>query len=593
MPSPLIPLPVVLPLLGAALLAALRRFIPRAAADSIAIGVSAATLAICATLLARSFAHTAVYWFGGWYPRGTQAIGIAFVVDPAGAGVATLAALLSTLAAVFSWRFVDAGAGHLQPLMMVFLAAMCGFALTGDLFNMFVFFELMSTAAFALCGLQTREAAPLQGAFNFAVTNTIAAFLVLTGIGMLYAITGALNMAQMGAALAGRHDATVLFAATLLFCGFFIKAAIVPFHFWLPDAHAVAPTPVCVLFSGIMVELGLYAVLRLHAVLFAGLDVRGPFLFLGCATVLLGGVMCYAEHHLKRMLAFSTITHAGLMLVALGLGTPLAIGGMLLYMLAHALIKAGLFFTAGILLHRLRTVSEPKLWKQGRVLPWTGVLWFAGALGLSAAPPFATALGEALTTDHAPWAQWVFFAGGILTGAAVLRSGVRIFLGWGDPPIVDEAAKVDELPETREEDGRVFSYHWLPAAFCVLLGAGLWWLPGLRAGVLEAAARLASQSGYIHTAYSGAAGLVPAPAFPTQAVAGAALRGLAASALAFALAATSVFRLRLPRGLRLGAFLEGPLTALRVLQSGHPGDYVLWLTCGLAGVGSAFFLLLR
>ncbi len=591
--SPLIPLPVVLPLLGAALLAALRRSIPRAAADSIAIAVSAATLAICASLLARSFAHTAVYWFGGWYPRGSQAIGIAFVVDPAGACVATLAALLSTLAAIFSWRFVDAGAGHLQPLMMVFLAAMCGFALTGDLFNMFVFFELMSTAAFALCGLQTREAAPLQGAFNFAVTNTIAAFLVLTGIGMLYATTGALNMAQIGAALAGHHDPTVLFAATLLFCGFFVKAAIVPFHFWLPDAHAVAPTPVCVLFSGIMVELGLYAVLRLHTVLFAGLDVRGPFLALGCLTVLLGGVMCYAEHHLKRMLAFSTITHAGLMLIAIALGTPLAIGGMLLYMLAHALAKAGLFFTAGILLHRLRTVSEPKLWKGGRVLPWTGVLWFAGALGLAAAPPFATALGEALITDHAHWAQLVFLAGGTLTGAAVLRSGMRIFLGWGDPPIVDEASKIDELPETREEDNRVFPYHWLPAAFCVVLGAALGWLPGVRPGVLEAAARLASQSGYIHTAYSGAGGFVPAPAFPVQSVEGAALRGLLALALAALLAATSIFRLRLPRGLRIGAFLEGPLTALRTLQSGHPGDYVLWLTCGLAGVGSAFFLLLR
>ena len=131
-------------------------------------------------------------------------LGITFVVDPIGAGLACLAALLTLLALVFSWRFVDSGGNHFQSLMLVFLAAMCGFCLTGDLFNLFVFFELMSTAAFALCGLKTAEPAPLQGSFNFAITNTVAAFLVLTGIALLYAVTGALNMAQIGLSIWAR-----------------------------------------------------------------------------------------------------------------------------------------------------------------------------------------------------------------------------------------------------------------------------------------------------------------------------------------------------------------------------------------------------
>ena len=239
-------LPIVLPLIAAAILAGLCRWLSRAAADSLVIAAAAANLVICSLLLRSSLHHTIVYWFGGWYPRGRQVIGISFVIDPVSAGLAALASFLGLLALLFSWRIIDAGANHFQPLMLIFIAAMCGFSLTGDLFNMFVFFELMSTAAFALCGLKTREPAPLQGAFNFAITNTIAAFMVLTGIGMLYSVTGALNLAQMGLALGGRHDAPVLFAATLLTCGFFIKAAIVPFHFWLPDAHSVAPTPVCV-----------------------------------------------------------------------------------------------------------------------------------------------------------------------------------------------------------------------------------------------------------------------------------------------------------------------------------------------------------
>jgi len=240
---------------------------------------------------------------------------------------------------------------------------MCGFSLTVDIFNMFVFFELMSTAAFALCGLKIEEAAPLQGAFNFAVTNTIAAFLVLTGIALLYAVTGALNMAQIGLALGARHDPLVLFAFTLPTCGFLIKAAIVPFHLWLPDAHAVAPTPVCVLFSGLMVELGLFAVARIRFVVFAQTfashesQLRAILLSFSVLTILIGGLMCYAEHHLKRMLAFSTICHAGILLAAVSMGGPLGFAAMMTYLLGHAFIKSSLFFCSGILLHRLRAIG--------------------------------------------------------------------------------------------------------------------------------------------------------------------------------------------------------------------------------------------
>jgi multicomponent Na+:H+ antiporter subunit D len=315
MASPLTPFPVVVPMLGAATLAATRKWLSRAAADSLAIVFAGLTLAMAAVLLHGASHTPGVYWFGNWFPRGTVVLGIGFAVDPISAGLAVLASTLTLLALIFSWRLVDSGSNHFQPLMLVFLAAMCGFSLTVDLFNLFVFFELMSTAAFALCGLKTSEPAPLQGAFNFAVTNTVAAFLVLTGIALLYAVTGALNMAQIGYAIGTRHDPLVLFAFTLLFCGFSVKAAIVPFHLWLPDAHAVAPTPVCVLFSGLMVELGLFAIARLHFLVFGHTFVTHQVALgslvaaLGSITVVLGGIMCYAEHHLKRMLAFSTDAH--------------------------------------------------------------------------------------------------------------------------------------------------------------------------------------------------------------------------------------------------------------------------------------------
>ncbi len=602
-PSSFTPLPIAVPLVGAALIACLRKWLSRALADLLGILFSGATLTISSLLLWRAIHGPSVYWFGNWFPRGSMVLGIGFVADPVSTGLAVLAATLTLLALVFSWRLVDSGSNHFQPLMLIFLAAMSGFSLTVDIFNLFVFFELMSTAAFALCGLKTAEPAPLQSSFNFAVTNTVAAFLILTGIGLLYAVTGALNMAQIGLALGSRHDPLVLFAFTLLICGFFIKAAIVPFHLWLPDAHAVAPTPVCVLFSGLMVQLGLFAVARLRFVVFGQTFVhhesqlRAILIALGILTVTVGGLMCYAEHHLKRMLAFSTISHAGIMLLALAMGNALGFAAMMTYLIAHAFIKSSLFFCTGILLHRLRAVGERTLFAKGKALHWTAVLWFLGALGLAAAPPFLTMTGEGGISKTAEdlglsWMSWVCFFGGVLTSAAVLRVGMHTFLGWGTEPITDEAAEVGELPETAEEDQRIFWYQYAPAAIAIVIPVFLFAEPRWFAVLRDACPSFTQQPAVLHLVYTGkpVAGHLPAW---TLALSGSAIRGTSAFVVAGCLACTSVFRSRLSRWFRLGAFLESGIRPLRKIQSGHPGDYVMWLTVGLACVSSAAIVLLR
>ncbi len=150
-----------------------------------------------------------------------------------------------------------------------------------------------------------------------------------------------------------------------------------------------------------MVELGLYAIVRLHSVIFQEAlgseeaHLRSILLAFAAVTILLGGVMCYAEHHLKRLLAFSTVCHAGLMLAFFALQGQLAIAAMLTYPAAHAFIKSVSFFVSGIMLHRLRSMSEHTIFGRGRDLRWTGALWFSAGLGLAAAPCFGTMLGEA------------------------------------------------------------------------------------------------------------------------------------------------------------------------------------------------------
>ncbi|HEX3661444.1 MAG TPA: complex I subunit 5 family protein [Acidobacteriaceae bacterium] len=592
MPSPA--LLIVIPLIVAGFLEGFRKLIPRWLADLVSVLTGLNNFVLASAWTIHALARTQVYWFGDWYPRGHMALGIGFVMDGAGCAVAALTGLLATLSLLYSWKYAEHGGGHYHPLMLVFLGAMSGFAVTGDLFNMFVFFELMSTAAFALCGLKTQEPAPLAGAFNFAVTNTVAAFMMLTGIGMLYSTTGALNLAQIGLLLTGRHDRLVLAAFVFLMTGFLVKAAAVPFHFWLPDAHAVAPTSVCVLFSGIMVPFGLFGAMRVYATVFQGsfapTQVHWLFVGSGAVTALWGGMMCFAEHHVKRMLAFSTISHTGLMTLAFGLWSKDALTGLFLYLVAHGLIKAALFFTAGILLHRFRTISEPALFGRGKALPWTAVLWMLGGLGLAAAPGFALYAGEARVTSRAPWTEGIFLIAGVLTGGAVIRVGLRVFYGIGDRGPTDKSAEVDETPETDADSQRIPWFLFFPPLLCIGTAVALTFWPAFTNAAYSSAVRFLDFRSYAHAVYASATAMkmltaAKEPLEPDL------LFGLLRAGLAAGLAVWAVQHLKVPRRLRWPSHLEGSMDPVRSLQSGHPGDYVAWLTVGFAILGAAAFWL--
>jgi multicomponent Na+:H+ antiporter subunit D len=586
-------LPVAIPLLMAAALAALTKLISASVSTVLALAAVLATGWAALSLLRESLSQTIVYWFGGWTPAHGLALGISFTIDPFGAGLALFTSVLTLAALVFAAKYFDSVGNHFHALILVFLAAMCGFSLTGDMFNMFVFFELMSAAAFALCGYKTEDPGTLQGSINFAVTNTIGAYFALSGIALLYARTGALNLAQIGVALRQHPaDKLVAVAFTFLCCGYLVKAAIVPFHFWLADAHAVAPTPVCVLFSGVMVELGLYAVCRIYWTAFDGAwrvhlpQLRALFLFLGTVTAVGGAIMCYSQRNVKRLLAFSTISHMGLITMGVGLFSAMGLAGSAVYTLGHGAVKGGLFLVAGILLHRFGSVDEMDLHGKGVKTKLAGVLFFLGGAGLSGSAPAGLWLGEGLIHRSAEsigyaWTSWIFLFAGTLTSAAVLRVGGRIFLGWG-PSLEDEpgsSPKSEEKQETSSGHECTPVSMIAPAAVLVVLGFSYALVPGIREAAVKFALRFNDSASYAAHVLDG----VPnsSPPVPPQSF-GSPYWGVCALALAISVAA---LHLRSERFRDSAVLFAKPATALQMLHSGHVGDYVAFLTFGIAGFG--------
>jgi len=602
----LVPLPVAVPLAAAAVLGGVGRFLPRRLVDAATIAAAATVAGVSAALVVGSADGPIHYVFGGWHPRGRVVPGIVFSVDPLAGSLAALAGVLTVAGLAFAWHYFDDVAPLFHVLVLCFLAGMVGFALSDDLFNLFVFFELMGIAAFALTGYRIDEPGPLQGALVFGVLNTLAGSLLALGIALVYGRTGALNLVDAGASLAGRPpDALVAVAFALLAAAFLVKAGVPPFHFWLADAYAAAPVPICVLLSGVMSDLGIHAIGRVYAEGFSGAfggheeAVRAILVSLGVAGALLAAVMSFLQAELKRLLAYLTASHASIFLAGLALFSPGGLGGTTIWVVADGLAKGALFLAVGVVVHELEDGDELRLRGRGRELPVTAVVFGAGGLLVALLPPFGTFLGFALVDRSASalgygWLPALLVLASLISGAAVLRAGARVFLGLGD---ADDSLLSRQLQraEAEEPGGPSPERPWLglgPAIALLAAATGLGFAPGLSRHALEAAAHALDRPALVATVFRGA----PTPPVHVPPVAISAAQygyGAVAVAGALALAALGLWRSRLPSALRgaAGRVLGPPVAVLRAAHSGILGEYVTWMTAGttlLLGLFVAF-----
>jgi multicomponent Na+:H+ antiporter subunit D len=611
----LFPLVIAVPLLTAAAMLAARPLLEkqRLVRDLIAVAAAVSVAVMLLFIVARTDRGDSVYWFGGFRPVAGVVIGIDFEAGQLSAGLACLGAVLMIASMVFAWRYFPQIGTYFHVLLLTFLAGMTGFCLTGDVFDLFVWFELMGVSAYALTAYRPEERGPLQGALNFAITNSVGAYLSLSGIALIYARTGALNMAQISRFVSGHPpDGLVVVGFLLLITGLLVKGAIVPFHFWLADAHAVAPTPVCVLFSGVMVELGLYGIARVYWSMFG--DALGHraaishlFLVLGVLTAIVGALFCFRERHVKRLLAFSTVSHAGMFLAAFALLTPLGLAGAAVAVAGHAFVKAALFLGVGIVLHRLHSVNETWLHGRGRRLRITGIAFTLAGLGLADLPPFGSFLGQGWIDDSGdgrvgPWLAAICLVCTVLCAGAVLRVAFGVFYGLGDPPSEDPAMAAEANEETGETSSgrqRTPLTMLLPCCVLVALGLGVGVLatvPRFAAGIEAAAVRFQDQAGYAATVLSGARVLHPVspyPPAPAGVTPAAVITALCSALGAVAIALAALYWRRLPvlrRGFSPGS---GLTAAVRRFQSGVINDYITWLVTGVAALVGVLALIVR
>lgn len=388
----LLPLFVVLPLAGAFLIPLLAK-IKNWLGVLVANIITAALFGLALLTITETFwGRILVYQVGGHQPP----FGIILAVDSLSALFVFLVATIGLTATLFSIRYLApfTGSSKFYSLLMLLFVGMNGISITGDLFNLFVFLEISAIASYALVSFGLK-AEGLEASFKYMVIGEIAGLSILFGIALLYAKTGTLNMADLAKILSLLPQSGIFwFIIALFLFGFMTKAAVIPFHFWLPDAYQNAPTPIATILAGVFGKVvGIYALSRIVFNVFNLSRAAHPqffnlILFLGICSLVLGGFFALNQSDYRRLLAYSSISAVGYIFVGFGLGNLWGVIGAVFFIFAHALTKGLLFLTTGSVENLFGLSNLDGLVGWEKRLPVTGLSFNIGLLSLIGIPPF-------------------------------------------------------------------------------------------------------------------------------------------------------------------------------------------------------------
>ena len=428
----LVPLLVVLPLLAAGVSMALWRTL--LLQQVLGVGVVVANLAVSLVVLAEAADGGPVAVdLGGW----EAPVGITLVADVTSALLlaVSLATVLAVLVFAIDQPRNDKRAYYFHPLYLVLTAGVSASFLAGDLFNLFVAFEVMLSASYVLITLGGGRD-QVRAGMTYVVINLLASMLLITTVGLVYAAAGSVNMADLVARLdlvpAGVRTAL----GVLLLVTFGIKAALFPLFFWLPDSYPTAPVAVTAVFAGLLTKVGVYAIVRTQTLLFPADGPSVLLLALAALTMVVGVLGAIAQDDMKRILSFHIVSQIGYMVFGLGLFTVAGVAGAILFIVHQIPVKAALFLVNGLVEEATGTAALRRLGGLLRRMPAVAALFGLAALSLAGLPPFSGFVGKlALVQAGLAGEAWLVTGVSLAVSVLTLLSMAKIWAGvfWGLP----------------------------------------------------------------------------------------------------------------------------------------------------------------
>lgn len=442
----LIPLVVLIPMLGAAI--ALTQAKRPRLQTLIAVGALVAVLVIGILLLVAVDSSGALaVEIGGW----DAPVGIVLVVDRLSALllVVSAAVLLSVLVFSVGQGLADGDretpVSIYYPTYLILAAGVFNAFVAGDLFNLYVSFEILLVASYVLITVGGTEQR-IRAGITYIVVSLVSSVLFLAAIAMIYAAVGTVNIAQLSVRLTELPADVQLILHVMLLVAFGIKAAVFPLSFWLPDSYPTAPAPVTAVFAGLLTKVGVYAIMRTEMIIFPGTELNITIMIVAALTMIVGILGAVAQADIKRLLSFTLVSHIGYMLFGIGLGTAAGLAAATYYVVHHITVQTTLFLATGLVERQGGTTSINRLGGMLKASPIIGVLFFIPMLSLGGIPPFSGFIGKLALfeagANEGSVLAWILIGCGALVSLLTLYALARAWnmTFWRD---IDEVANYD------------------------------------------------------------------------------------------------------------------------------------------------------